>query len=130
MLYKNDIRIRPSSPHFLTAVFVFWFQEIVQDPIWHRIVFTQDWHPADHISFYSNWRLRALDPAWDAAHLSHNVSLFEEVVFAREPTPYAQILWPDHCVQGSEGEEHFLEIIRKKLFPLLVFLIINFMMLK
>jgi hypothetical protein len=109
LLYKDDRRPNLSSPLFYQLFILFiCFQEIVQDPIWHRIVFTQDWHPADHISFYSNWRLRALDPAWDAAHLSHNVSLFEEVVFAREPTPYAQILWPDHCVQGSEGEEHLL----------------------
>ena len=80
-------------------------QEIASDPIWAQVVFTQDWHPADHISFFSNWRRRALDPAWVAAHPA-NISLFEEVVFARNP-PYAQVLWPDHCVQNTSGRVNF-----------------------
>jgi nicotinamidase-related amidase len=80
------------------------FQEIIQDPLWHKVVYTQDWHPSDHISFHSNWRRRTLDPNWAAAHISRgkNISLFEEVVFAREP-PYPQVLWPDHCVQNTPG---------------------------
>ena len=87
----------------------FYFQEIIQDPIWAKVVFTQDWHPADHVSFHSNWRLHQLDPDWAAAHIARgeNVSLFEEIVFAGEP-PYPQILWPDHCVQGTKGGHDYL----------------------
>lgn len=47
-------------------------------------VFTQDWHPAGHSSFAS----------------SHDgKSPFETVDMPYGP----QVLWPDHCVQGSKG---------------------------
>ncbi|MFD0982312.1 bifunctional nicotinamidase/pyrazinamidase [Tropicimonas aquimaris] len=49
-------------------------------------VFTQDWHPADHGSFASR----------------HPGKKSFEVI----DMPYgAQVLWPDHCVQGSRGAE-------------------------
>ncbi len=48
------------------------------------VILTQDWHPADHASFASQHADRA--PM--------------EVIEA----PYGpQVLWPDHCVQGSQG---------------------------
>jgi nicotinamidase/pyrazinamidase len=51
-----------------------------------HVVLTQDWHPAGHSSFAS------VHPGRQA---------FEVVTF-----PYgAQVLWPDHCVQGSVGAE-------------------------
>lgn len=47
-------------------------------------VFTQDWHPADHLSFASQHEGAA------------PMSLTE--------MPYGpQVLWPDHCIQGSDG---------------------------
>ena len=49
-----------------------------------HIGFTQDWHPADHLSFAS----------------SHpEKSPFETIRFDYGE----QILWPDHCIQGHEG---------------------------
>ena len=48
------------------------------------VVATQDWHPADHSSFAS--RHAGAEP------------------FGSTEMPYGrQTLWPDHCVQGSEG---------------------------
>ncbi|UWQ58211.1 bifunctional nicotinamidase/pyrazinamidase [Leisingera caerulea] len=48
------------------------------------VILTQDWHPAGHSSFAS-------------AHPGK--SPFETVEM-----PYGtQVLWPDHCVQGTEG---------------------------
>jgi nicotinamidase/pyrazinamidase len=49
-----------------------------------HVVLTQDWHPPDHQSFAS-----AHPPArpFDTIQLSYGT----------------QILWPDHCVQGSSG---------------------------
>lgn len=50
------------------------------------IVATQDWHPKNHLSFASN---------------HPDKKPFEKAfVQGREET-----LWPDHCVQGSEGAE-------------------------
>jgi len=49
-----------------------------------HVVLTQDWHPADHVSFASNHPGR---------------QPFETITL-----PYgAQTLWPVHCVQGSPG---------------------------
>jgi nicotinamidase/pyrazinamidase len=48
------------------------------------IVLTQDWHPADHRSFASQHPGR---------------KPYDVVEFAYGP----QILWPDHCVQGTAG---------------------------
>lgn len=47
-------------------------------------VFTQDWHPSNHLSFASQ-------------HDSHDP-------FTTTEMPYGtQVLWPDHCVIGSQG---------------------------
>jgi nicotinamidase/pyrazinamidase len=49
-----------------------------------NVVLTQDWHPAGHISFAS----------------SHPGRMpFETIELAYG----TQVLWPDHCVQGTEG---------------------------
>jgi len=49
-----------------------------------NVVITQDWHHPQHISFASQ-------------HLGKKP--FEQIEL-----PYgAQVLWPDHCVQGTEG---------------------------
>ncbi|MCX7684528.1 MAG: bifunctional nicotinamidase/pyrazinamidase [Acetobacteraceae bacterium] len=51
---------------------------------YEQVVLTQDWHPADHVSFASRHPGRAP---------------FETIAL-----PYgAQTLWPDHCVQGTRG---------------------------
>jgi nicotinamidase/pyrazinamidase len=49
-----------------------------------NVVLTQDWHPKDHISFSSNHLNKR---PYDRIELSYG----------------QQVLWPDHCVQGSVG---------------------------
>jgi nicotinamidase/pyrazinamidase len=50
------------------------------------VILTQDWHPADHLSFASQHRGRA--------------------PMELTQMPYGpQVLWPDHCVQASRGAE-------------------------
>ena len=53
-------------------------------PHFHHCVVTQDWHPADHLSFASNHAGR---------------QPFETVTLDYGE----QVLWPDHCIQGSHG---------------------------
>jgi len=48
------------------------------------VVLTQDWHPANHLSFASQHAGRA---AFDVVEMAYG----------------PQVLWPDHCVQGSHG---------------------------
>ena len=48
------------------------------------VVATQDWHPADHVSFASQH---------DGRRPFESIQLHGQ----------AQTLWPEHCVQGSDG---------------------------
>lgn len=66
------------------------------------VILTQDWHPADHASFASQ-------------HAGKSPMEMTQM-------PYGpQVLWPDHCVQGSEGaafhrdlETHRADLIIRK----------------
>lgn len=49
-----------------------------------HVVLTQDWHPADHISFAANHA---------------GTQPFQSIDLPYGP----QVLWPVHCVQGTEG---------------------------
>lgn len=49
----------------------------------HRVL-TQDWHPPDHLSFASSHPQKA---PFETTTLEYG----------------EQVLWPDHCVQGTEG---------------------------
>ena len=52
--------------------------------LFDHVVLTQDWHPAGHVSFAANHADR---------------KPFEQIEL-----PYGlQVLWPAHCVQGSDG---------------------------
>ena len=55
------------------------------------VILTQDWHPADHSSFASQ----------------HEGCAPLEMI----DMPYGpQVLWPDHCMQGSAGAEFYPEL--------------------
>ncbi|CAX40866.1 nicotinamidase, putative [Candida dubliniensis CD36] len=67
---------------------------------WSLIVATKDWHPPNHTSFASQ---------------HDNVSPFTEIEFihpekkldpkTNQPIVMNQIVWPDHCVQGTKGAQ-------------------------
>jgi nicotinamidase/pyrazinamidase len=59
---------------------------LMESDAFHAQVATQDWHPPDHASFASN---------------HSGVEPFETVALHG----HDQILWPDHCVQGTPGAE-------------------------
>ena len=65
-------------------------------PKFDLVVATQDFHPADHGSFASN-------------HEGKNIG---EVI---ELNGLSQILWPNHCVQGTRGAELVKEIERTRI---------------
>lgn len=57
------------------------------------VVLTQDWHPADHLSFAVNHEGKS--------------------PFEMTEMPYgSQVLWPVHCVQGTEGAAFHRELAR------------------
>jgi nicotinamidase/pyrazinamidase len=53
-------------------------------PKFHHVVLTQDWHPRGHLSFASS-------------HPGKQPFQTIEVAYG------TQVLWPDHCVQGTAG---------------------------
>lgn len=90
-------------------------EDLAKMDIWYQVFYSQDWHPADHISFYSNLGLRQLDPTWLSVNNTNveDIKMFDEVVFKRYP-PYKQVLWPNHCIQGSEGSNFHPSLTRPK----------------
>jgi len=60
-------------------------------PLFDLVVATQDWHPANHKSFASN---------------HSNRKVFEKI----NVDGLEQVLWPDHCRQGSEGAAFSTEL--------------------
>tara|TARA_R110002094_G_scaffold16487_9_gene28035 strand:- start:262 stop:855 length:594 start_codon:yes stop_codon:yes gene_type:complete len=59
------------------------------------VILTQDWHPAGHSSFAS-------------AHPGH-------APYDMIDMPYGpQVLWPDHCIQGSMGARFHMDLHRDR----------------
>src|SRR5512134_1389381 len=59
-------------------------------PRFENVILTQDWHPRGHISFASR----------------HGLAPFSTI----ELQYGQQVLWPDHCVQGTRGAEFAAEL--------------------
>ena len=57
----------------------------------NAVILTQDWHPSGHSSFAS----------------SHNAEPMSVTQMPYGP----QVLWPDHCIQGSDGAAFHSELI-------------------
>ncbi|CAG0885221.1 unnamed protein product [Cyprideis torosa] len=69
---------------------------------WNHVVYSLDWHPADHVSFIDNVHMRDLHPSCKVT--AKDAVVYDTVVFAGPP-PMEQKLWPRHCVQKSWGSE-------------------------
>lgn len=55
------------------------------------VILTQDWHPSDHLSFADNHK--------------------DAEPFSTTEMPYGtQVLWPAHCVQGTDGAAFHAEL--------------------
>lgn len=68
-----------------------------------RVIFTQDWHPANHMSFITN---------------NPGETLFKP---RASPDGSRQMMWPPHCVQGTPGADfhpavrrEYVDIVIKK----------------
>lgn len=65
--------------------------ELLESDKYQLIVASQDWHPDSHLSFASNHDQEPFTPYSDQKGLG-------------------PVLWPDHCVQQTEGAEFNSEI--------------------
>ncbi|XP_022100345.1 uncharacterized protein LOC110984445 [Acanthaster planci] len=66
------------------------------------VVYTKDYHPPNHLSFFDNLSQRKLHPSSKAK--ANEAKLLDVVVFDSQPS-VEQILWPVHCVEGTKGAE-------------------------
>jgi len=62
---------------------------------WSHIVLTQDWHPKGHCSFCS----------------THQAKGAEVFTLWKLESGHMQMMWPDHCVQGSEGAKFHKDLV-------------------
>lgn len=65
------------------------------------VVYTYDYHPEDHISFFENVKLYPLS---EKNKPLDEVVCFDTVLF-KGPPEMSQKLWPVHCVQNTKGSE-------------------------
>lgn len=72
-----------------------YINSLIDSNIYDEIIFTQDWHPANHKSFASN-----------------NEKNIGDVI---ELNGIQQFMWPDHCVQGSHGAEFHKDLNTSKI---------------
>lgn len=68
---------------------------------WDKVIYTLDWHPDDHISFFENLEMRELRP--ESKITKKSAKVFDTVVF--EKPHVTQKLWPKHCVMNTWGAE-------------------------
>src|SRR5690625_1527639 len=60
-----------------------------------HVIQTQDWHPAGHISFASSYEGKEPYQTLEVAYGT-------------------QVLWPDHCVQGTKGADFHPDLRTEK----------------
>jgi len=88
-LKSGSLAVPGSDAHYISAV-QRSTQQFLQQGL--RIYFTQDWHPVDHISFYTN------NPGTEP---------FQEVEIEEGRN---QVMWPPHCMQNTPGAEILINI--------------------
>eukprot|EP01103_Thecamoeba_quadrilineata_P002189 TRINITY_DN12185_c0_g1_i1.p1 TRINITY_DN12185_c0_g1~~TRINITY_DN12185_c0_g1_i1.p1 ORF type:complete len:278 (-),score=50.80 TRINITY_DN12185_c0_g1_i1:99-932(-) len=82
--------------------------DLAKSNSFNTIVHTQDWHPPNHSSFFSNLHAYPLAP--DSPISEKDAKMFDEVI-QKGPPKTVQVLWPTHCVQGSKGAEFHQDLV-------------------
>ncbi|MRM82424.1 bifunctional nicotinamidase/pyrazinamidase [Riemerella anatipestifer] len=67
---------------------------LIEENQYDKIIFTQDWHPANHKSFASN----------NGKKVGETISL----------NGVPQFMWPDHCIENSFGSEFHKDLDTSK----------------
>ena len=67
------------------------------------VAYSLDWHPKDHLSFVNNVHMRKLHSTSKITD-PNQVKAYDIVVFEGPPMT-EQVLWAEHCVQGTWGAE-------------------------
>jgi nicotinamidase/pyrazinamidase len=73
-----------------------------KDRYWDIVVLSQDWHPAGHGSFSSS-HVGELD--------ANGKEIKAGSISVSNARSEGEVLWPDHCVQGSKGAEFHSDLV-------------------
>lgn len=88
--------------------------EMIKTITFNLIVYSYDWHPNDHISFYENYHKRKIIERNGAVieddSSLDDVQLLETVTFEGPPMT-VQKLWPRHCVQNTWGSQLYPDLV-------------------
>ena len=77
--------------------------QLLQSIDFDVIVYSHDWHPTNHISFFDNLALRSHLLTKDSISLK-DLRLYSTATFAiNNGVRMEQTLWPRHCVQNTFG---------------------------
>jgi len=63
------------------------------------IVYTHDWHPRNHISFFENLESRRQFLKDDQ---NRTIQMFDQVRYTGPKVETEQVLWPAHCIQETD----------------------------
>ena len=109
---QNDFSL-PDSPLYVLGGETIQpkINKLIDSGKYDHIVWTMDWHPSNHWSFLSNMkndttelcqnRSLKMNPKYTSmAELKDKIKQFDSVYLE---TGQLQIMWPDHCIQGTEG---------------------------
>ncbi|CEF62658.1 Isochorismatase-like domain-containing protein [Strongyloides ratti] len=83
--------------------------KLIESNYFDLIIFTKDWHPDNHISFYEN--IHNSDRL--LSEENKNPKCFDNVLFIK-PFEYRQIIFPKHCVSNTYGAEIHSDIVIPK----------------
>nr|XP_045599474.1 uncharacterized protein LOC123758803 [Procambarus clarkii]XP_045599475.1 uncharacterized protein LOC123758803 [Procambarus clarkii] len=78
---------------------------LLEENRFDMVVYSLDWHPANHVSFIDNVHERLIHESCKIT--SDDAEVYDTVIFDvhRDGTPMEQKLWPRHCVQNTWGAE-------------------------
>lgn len=86
--------------------------QLIENIKFDKLIYTLDWHPDDHISFFKNVGNYQIESV-NGCHQfdEHSVKMFDKVELKIDGKTVEQILWPVHCVQNSEGAQLHQDLI-------------------
>ncbi|CAH1267369.1 Hypp3735 [Branchiostoma lanceolatum] len=99
---EGSLAVRNCPAHEDGSAIIPTINRLLESVPFDAVVYTADWHPADHCSFVDNVQLREIHET--SKIKADNAQVMDTVVFAR-PDKFEQKLWPAHCVQDSHGAE-------------------------
>ncbi|MFH4977045.1 hypothetical protein AB6A40_003754 [Gnathostoma spinigerum] len=112
--FQNDfvsgsMAIKAGSAHQNPNEALFNINELLKDTIFSLVVYTMDWHPQNHISFWEH--CRNSDRVLSEIDRGRQLMPFDTVSF--DEPKCTQTLYPSHCVQNSWGaalDQHLIHI--------------------